>query len=343
MQKNLAPPREDGEVCTLSHLSTEQFEPRVRYEAWRTRAHRLVELEQPRTGHVLHADLVVLDNGACHFGAMQSTDYATRADVRRHPAGADMVVVTSILEGTVQINDVQDRHRRITTGSLAMYDLTQTARYEWTGPAREAYLVLSRAEALQATGAHPRGLILPLSRSAIAPALQAQLSLLAREALTLDPTERAGLLAGAHALALLALHQAANPARDDGGDAAAESSGKLSVGRYAAALHYMDQHAEQPELDAARIAHGIACSRSRLYAAFADQGATVMGALREVRLQRARGVLDRGGWVHLGALAWHCGFADQATFSRAFKARFGATPSDWQRQARTGTLPSRDC
>ena len=338
MQKNNSTPHEGGSACTLEHLSTGQFEPRMRFEAWRTRAHRLVELEPSRPGHALNADLVMLHNGACHFGAMRSTDYATRADPRRHPAGADMVVVTSILEGAVQIDDARDRRLRITPGSLAMYDLTQVARYEWTGPAREAYLMLPRTEAMRATGADggSRGLIVRLAQCAIAPALQAQLALLARSAPTLDPAERAGLLSGAHALALLALHQATGGVATN--DPADETLDSLSAGRYAAALHFMEQHADRPALDAAQIARGISCSRSRLYAAFAERGKTVMGALREVRLQRARAVLERGGWVHLGALAWHCGFADQSNFSRAFKARFGATPSDWQRHARAVKL-----
>lgn len=340
MQKNKPTPHESGGACTLEHLSTGQFEPCVRFEAWRAKAHKLVELERQQPGQALNADLVMLHNGACHFGTLRSTDYATRADARRHPASADMVVVTSILEGAVHIDDARDNRRRIAPGSLALYDLNQIARYEWIGPAREAYLILSRAEAMRAMGAtgRSRGLILPLEQCAIAPALHAQLALLARSALILDATERAGLLAGAHALALLALHQAAHPVAAN--DAADDTLGSLSAGRYAAALHFMEQHAERPELDAAAIARGIACSRSRLYAAFADRGKTVMGALREVRLQRARAVLERGGWVHLGALAWHCGFADQSNFSRAFKSRFGATPSDWQRHARAAKVRS---
>lgn len=333
-------PHGGGEDCTLEHLSTRQFEPRVRFEAWRTEAHHLVELERPRPGHSLDADLVMLHNGACHFGTMRSTDYATRADARRRPACADSVVMTSILEGIVHVHDAKDNRKRIAPGSLAMYDLTRIARYEWMGPAREAYLILSRAEAMRAMSAtaNGRGLIVPLDQCAIASALHAQLALLARSALILDAAERAGLLAGAHALALLALHQATSAvATDDGAD---EMLGSLSAGRYAAALHFMEQHADRPELDAASIARGIGCSRSRLYAAFADHGETVMGALREVRLQRARAVLERGGWVHLGALAWRCGFADQSNFSRVFKSRFGAAPSDWQQHARAAKLQS---
>lgn len=335
MQNNKTAQQDGAGVCTLEHLSTRQFEPRTRFEAWRAQAHRFVELEQPQPGRALDADLVTLHSETCHFGTLRSSDYATRANPRRHPDGADKVVVTSILQGIVRIDGAKDHRRRIAPGSLALYDLRQGARYAWSGPAQEAYLVLSRAEALRAMDAHtrPDQLIVPLDSCAIAPALRVQLALLARSALILSAEERSGLLAGARALALLALHQAAHLTAADE-VAADDASGSLAAGRYAAALHFMEQHAERAELDATHIAHGIACSRSRLYAAFAERGATVMGALREVRLQRARAVLERGGWIHLGALAWHCGFADPSHFSRAFKARFGATPSDWQQHAR---------
>lgn len=327
-----------GPACTLEHLSTRQFEPQVRFEAWRSRAHHLVELEPPQPGSTLDAELTMLHNGACEFGTMRSTDYTTRANPRQHPAGADKVVMTSILEGAVHIHDANDNRTRIAPGTLALYDLTQAARYEWMGPAREAYLILPRAEAMRAmgAGARGRGLVVPLDRCALAPALHSQLAVLARLAPALTPAERAGLLAGAHALALLALHQATSSAATD--DRADDALGSLSAGRHAAALRFMELHAHRPELDVAAIASGIGCSRSRLYAAFADCGETVMGALREVRLQRARAVLERGGWANLGALAWHCGFADQSNFSRTFKARFHAAPSDLQRQARAERL-----
>lgn len=329
------PPRR---TCTLEHLSTDEIEPRLRFEAWRTRAHRLVDLQPPRPGSTLNAELTTLRDGQCDFGAARSSDYATRADPRHHPACAGMAVMTFIVAGTVRVCDTRDHRQRIAPGSLALYDVTRAACYDWSGPSRELYLALPRADAMAAMGGGRRPLIVPLDQGALAPALRCQLAVLARLALTSSPEECAGLLVGARALALLALHQAASQmASDDGAD---DALGSLAAGRRAAALHFMARQAHRPALDADDIARGTGCSRTRLYAAFAEHDETVMGALRELRLQRARAALDDGEQVHLGALAWRCGFADPSHFSRAFKTRFGLTPTAWARRAQAARLES---
>jgi len=101
----------------------------------------------------------------------------------------------------------------------------------------------------------------------------------------------------------------------------------------------MELHAHRHGLDAAAIARGAGCSRTRLYEAFAVDGQAVMDALREMRLERARSLIERSQRLNVGAVAWRCGFASQSGFSRLFKTRFGSTPSEWhlRTRARTGT------
>jgi len=62
-----------------------------------------------------------------------------------------------------------------------------------------------------------------------------------------------------------------------------------------------------------------------------------MGALRELRLQRARHLIEQSARLHLGSLSWRCGFADQSSFSKLFKTRFGMSPTLWHLQARAET------
>ena len=107
----------------------------------------------------------------------------------------------------------------------------------------------------------------------------------------------------------------------------------LHAGRRAAALRFMESHAHRHDLDAGAIARGAGCSRTRLYEAFAEQDRSVMDTLREIRLQRARTLIERSVRLHVGLVAWRCGFADQSGFSKLFKARFGITPSEWHRWA----------
>ena len=113
----------------------------------------------------------------------------------------------------------------------------------------------------------------------------------------------------------------------------------LHAGRVAAALRFMELNAHRHELDAAAIAHGIGYSRTRLYEAFATRNTTVMAALREIRLQRARRLIEQSPRLHVGVLSWRCGFADASDFSKRFRARFGLSPSKWHRQA--WTMPAR--
>jgi len=138
-------------------------------------------------------------------------------------------------------------------------------------------------------------------------------------------------------LALLALRNLGHQGADVDLPDLTES---LHAGRRAAALRFMEQHAHRHELDAAAIARGAGCSRTRLYEAFAAQDQSVMGVLRELRLQRARALVEQGLRLHVGALSWRCGFADASAFSKLFRARFGLTPTEWRaRSAGMGPAP----
>ena len=320
-------------ACTLELLSSNDVEPALRYDAWRERAHRWVDLDPPPADAPLNAELMTLRGHGCTFGTMSSSAYSTRADPLRRPECADMVVVSLIQAGEVHIQARTDESCSITVGSLGLYDLARPARYDWSAASREAFLVLPRADALAAFGAAPHGLSVVLEGCPLAPALASQLTLLSSHTLTLDESARTGLLAGARALALLALHQAGHP---DQADTAATEG--LAAGRRAAAMRFMESHAHRADLDLHAIARGIGCSRTRLCAAFTDEGDTVMAALRELRLQRARGQIEREPTAHLGALSWRCGFATQAHFNRLFKKRFGLVPAEWGRHAASAAM-----
>ena len=320
-------------ACTLELLSSRDVEPALRYEAWRERAHRWVDLDPPPPGAPLDAELLTLRDHGCTFGTMSSSAYATRADPRRRAGSADMVVVSLIQAGQVRIRGRTGESWCISEGSLGLYDLTRPARYEWSDSSREAFLVLPRADALVAYGAAPNGLTVVLEDCPLAPALASQLNLLSSQALTLDEPARTGLLAGARVLALLALHQAGHPDQVD-----STAADTLAAGRRIAALRFMEAHAHRVDLELNAIALGIGCSRTRLCAAFTDEGGTVMGALREIRLQHARARIERDPNAHLGALSWACGFATQANFNRLFKTRFGLVPNEWGRHAATAAL-----
>ena len=103
---------------------------------------------------------------------------------------------------------------------------------------------------------------------------------------------------------------------------------------YLSARRMMETYSGNPQLTASSIAIAIGCSRAHLYRAFATQGLTVADVLREIRLKKAQSLLQDRRPRSLGQIAAQSGFADQSSFSRAFRAAFGITPRQWRELAR---------
>jgi AraC-like DNA-binding protein len=98
-------------------------------------------------------------------------------------------------------------------------------------------------------------------------------------------------------------------------------------------VSFIEQHLEDPELSPASIAAAHFISVSYLHRQFqAHHTTTVAAFIRNQRLQRARRDLTdpqlRALPIHRIAARW--GFADHATFTRAFRAHFGVPPSDFR-------------
>ncbi len=95
------------------------------------------------------------------------------------------------------------------------------------------------------------------------------------------------------------------------------------------AIRYIRRHLTSPDLSVESIARASAASRSTLYRAFEGHGG-VAGQIQRLRLERAREALRlrRDGGPTVTDIAFDHGFASQAHFSRAYRARFGHSPSD---------------
>ena len=93
----------------------------------------------------------------------------------------------------------------------------------------------------------------------------------------------------------------------------------------ALALAHIERRLHDPAFGPESLPTALRVSRSRLYAAFTgDEG--VAAKIRDARLDRAYRRL-RGG-TRIGSVMTSCGFTDAATFSRAFRRRFGVAPRD---------------
>lgn len=95
---------------------------------------------------------------------------------------------------------------------------------------------------------------------------------------------------------------------------------------------YVRQHLSDPQLSPARLAAAGLVSLRSLYALFEARGDTPGRYVRRLRLAAARRRLERCGTrVTVAEVAHGCGFRDQATFGRAFRAEYGCTPDEVRR------------
>ena len=327
--------------CVLEHWSSSEVDPAIRLDYWRDVAHNWVDVQPLSPGEELDASWSLLRGQASFFGTKRSTAYEMRTGPQHVPPAEDMVVLSLLQAGEMRLNAAPGEHQHATAGMLGMYVPEQEGCYRWGAGARQTYLALPRRLVWDTLGHRPGNTLLLPQRCALAPMLASQLghlALLVRRPGQLDDVEYGGVLDATRALALLMLR---NLGRQGLGADLPDLNECLHAGRHAAALRFMEQQAHRHDLDAAAIARGAGCSRTRLYEAFAAQGQTVMGVLRDMRLQRAQGLLAQGQRLNVGALAWRCGFADASGFSKLFRARFGLSPTEWHQRAHTGAHHER--
>ena len=106
--------------------------------------------------------------------------------------------------------------------------------------------------------------------------------------------------------------------------------------RVDAAIQMIEDAIDSPELDAEAISRHQNISRRRLDQLFVrETGLTLASQILEARLLHAASALgDKTQQTrHITDIAFDVGFKDTAHFSRAFKRRFDASPSEWRRKA----------
>jgi AraC-like DNA-binding protein len=98
--------------------------------------------------------------------------------------------------------------------------------------------------------------------------------------------------------------------------------------RRLAADRFIATHLADPWLDPAMVAAHLAISRRSLYALYSDDGDGVAGAIRRRRLRRARRMLTDPAQRHqpIAEIAAAVGMPIASSFTRAFRAEYGATP-----------------
>jgi AraC-like DNA-binding protein len=99
---------------------------------------------------------------------------------------------------------------------------------------------------------------------------------------------------------------------------------------------HVRKHLADPELRVEELARRHHVSVRRAYSLFERIGTTPGAYLREQRLLAAQTLLSDPRYDRLAitSIATAVGFRDLSTFERAFRRRYGTTPSGWRRERR---------
>ena len=95
---------------------------------------------------------------------------------------------------------------------------------------------------------------------------------------------------------------------------------------------FIDRNLVRPDLTVSIIARRMGCSVRYIYRAFEAECRTPSDYIWDQRLQRAAAQLrEAGGYAgEISEIAFALGFSSSAHFSRAFRNRYGASPSQWR-------------
>ncbi|MFT3999978.1 MAG: helix-turn-helix domain-containing protein [Rhizobium sp.] len=96
---------------------------------------------------------------------------------------------------------------------------------------------------------------------------------------------------------------------------------------------FIDTHLARPDLTVTMIARRMGCSVRYIYRAFEAECLTPSDYIWDLRLQRAAARLrDAGGYAgEISEIAFALGFSSSAHFSRAFRHRYGVSPTQWRK------------
>ena len=104
---------------------------------------------------------------------------------------------------------------------------------------------------------------------------------------------------------------------------------------------HIERHLDAGHLSPETIAAALGISRSSLYRLFLRDGG-VNAYIQGRRLDRCFDeLLLAGGHIGIAELAYRYGFSSESAFSRAFRLRFGASPSEVRAHARETATANR--
>lgn len=303
-------------------FDTEAFPARDRFEAWRTVIAPLYEALPAGS----ESDRISVATTAWNLGDIAATHVRYSAQSSERPASLIRRSDTAAfrlylpLTGPPVGFEVGDDRWLVPPGGLFLSDLAQPGRLVTSGANESVIVYLSRqeVEAVVPRAANLNGLMLEgrltgLLRHHVA-GLGAALAAPGTPASAAPALARATVQLLAAAVSGVAPREEARHALDD------------ALRRRIA--DHVEAHLLEPELSQEQLCRTFHMSRATLYRVMQPLGG-VASFVQERRLARIRAaLLDPARHHHLGRLAEEHGFASQSHMSRAYKARYGVSPSE---------------
>lgn len=277
------------------------------------------------TVHAVAADRVLV----VRYDGSPFTATRTPADVGSPDPARRLAVVEVVHEGE-GLYTGGDVEQPIGPGDVVLHPPRGSYRLAWTSPrCRRTYCMLQTALLGRRPGVVLRPEDLVQRGTPLAPAVGALADLLLAPAV--EPLVRAG--AGG---ALAPLLRGTFAAAIDRGDEPADPGLRERV------RAVLLERFEDPALDADAVARELRISRRHLFAQFEGAPDTFATTLRDIRLERAIELLvgAEGGWA-MRRVAREAGFAGPAQLARAFRERYGMTPTQFRAAALRDAHTSR--
>lgn len=283
---------------------------------------------EPHPGTEVVAHSRVADLGGIHLLCTK----AQGGDVVRTPRlardGTPPSLMVSVVDHGTAVIDRGDTTTVLHEGDIGLYATTEPYRLRFTpGTSRLTYQF--RLDELALSEDLIRGQLAEAIRpdTVTAAAVSAFLRSTARHAPRSTPEELTALSGPVIDLIRLLLTRVA--ADEPAGREASTQSLATRIEEFVKA------HLGDPDLSAQSLAWIFSISERYVYTILARRGMDLGDLIRQHRLDRAVRMLEdpSNAATSIATIAHQCGYTDHPHFSRAFRARFECSPTEWRMRA----------